>query len=114
MQKTIRLVVSVLLTAAVTGCAAIPDHAPGKQLINLVPSLIGQDSSLLVKPLGQPHNEVWVNDTKYVTWRHLQLVGECRLSTANKGRKIVGVHWSGPLAGCHYLEAKIKELHLNN
>ena len=114
MQNTIRSLVSVLLTASVTGCVAVPDHAPGKQLINLVPSLIGKDSSLLVESLGQPHDEIWVNDTKHVTWRHLQLIGECRLSTANKGGKIVGVHWSGPLTGCHYLESKIKELHLNN
>lgn len=114
MQNTNRLLVSVLLTASVTGCAAIPDHAPGKQLINLVPSLIGKDSSLLVESLGQPNDEVWVNDTKHVTWHHPQLVGECRLSTANKGGKIVGVRWSGPLLGCHYLEAQIKKLHLNN
>ena len=114
MQRRIRLLVSVLLTASVTGCVAIPDYAPGKQLINLVPSLIGKDSSLLVESLSQPHDEVWVNDTKHMTWRHLQLVGECRLSIANKGEKIVSVHWSGPLTGCHYLEAKIKELHLNN
>ena len=115
MQNTIRLLVSVLLTASVTGCVAIPDHAPGKQLIHLVPSLIGNDSSALVESLGQPHDEVWVNDTKHVTWRYLQLfLGECRLSTANKGGKVVGVHWSGPLTGCHYLESKIKKLNLNN
>ena len=69
MQRRIRLLVSVLLTASVTGCVAIPDYAPGKQLINLVPSLIGKDSSLLVESLSQPHDEVWVNDTKHVTWR---------------------------------------------
>lgn len=115
MQNTIRLLVSVLLTASVTGCVAIPDHAPGKQLIHLVPSLIGKDSGALVESLGQPHDEVWVNDTKHVTWRYLQLfLGECRLSTANKGDKVVGVHWSGPLTGCHYLESKIKKLSLNN
>ena len=114
MQNRIRLLVSVLLTASVTSCVAIPDYAPGKQLINLVPTLIGKDSSLLVESLGQPHDEVWVNDTKHVTWRRLQLIGECQLSIANKGGKIVSVHWSGPLTGCHYLEAKIKELNLNN
>ena len=114
MQNTIGLLVSVLLTTSAAGCVAIPDYAPGKQLINLVPSLIGKDSSLLVESLGQPHDEVWVNDTTHVTWHYLQLVGKCQLSTANKGRKIVGVHWSGPLTSCHYLEAKIKELHLNN
>ena len=114
MQNTIRLLVSVLLMESVTGCIAIPDHAPGKQLINLVPSLIGKDSGDLAESLGQPYDAVWVNDTKHLTWHYPQLVGECRLSTANKGEKIVGVHWSGPLTGCHYLEAKIKELHLNN
>ena len=114
MHDRIRLLVSVLLTAFVTGCVAIPDYAPGKQLINLVPSLIGKDSSLLFESLGQPHDEVWVNDTKHVTWRRLQLVGECQLSITNKGGQIVSVHWSRPLTGCHYLEAKIKELHLNN
>lgn len=115
MQNTIRSLVSVLLTASVTGCVAIPDHAPGKQLINLVPSLIGKDSSLLVESLGQPHDAVWVNDTKHVTWRYPQpFLGECRLSTANKGGKVVSVRWSGPLTGCHYLESKVKELHLNN
>ena len=114
MQNIIRFLVSVLLTASVTGCVAIPDHAPGKQLINLVPSLIGKDSGALVESLGQPHDAVWVNDTKHLTWHYLQLVGECRLSTVNKGGKIVGVHWSGLLTGCHYLEAKIKDLHLNN
>ena len=114
MQNTIRLLVSVLLMESVTGCIAIPDHAPGKQLINLVPSLIGKDSGDLAESLGQPYDAVWVNDTKHLVWHYPQLVGECRLSTANKGEKIVGVHWSGPLTGCHYLEAKIKELHLNN
>ena len=114
MQGRIRLLGSVLLTVSVTGCVAIPDYAPGKQLINLVPSLIGKDSSLLVESLGQPHDEVWVNDTKQLTWHYLQLVGKCRLSTANKGGEIVGVHWSGPLTSCHYLEAKFKKLNLNN
>ena len=67
MQNRIRLLVSVLLTASVIGCVAIPDHAPGKKLINLVPSLIGKDSSLRVESLGRPHDEVWVNDAKHVT-----------------------------------------------
>ena len=114
MQNTIGLLSAVFLTTSVTGCVAIPDHAPGKQLINLVPSLIGKDTSILVESLGQPHDEVWVNDTKQVTWHYLQLVGKCLLSTANKGGKIVGVHWSGPLTSCHYLKAKIKKLNLNN
>ncbi|MDC3279122.1 hypothetical protein OAU68_02380 [Litorivicinus sp.] len=53
--------------------------------------------------------------SSYVTWRYLQLfLGECRLSTATKGGKVIGVHWSGPLTGCHYLESKIKRLNLNN
>jgi len=115
MQDITRSLVIALLAVSVTGCVAIPDHAPGKQLIHLVPSLIGNYSSALVESLGQPHDEVWVNDTKHVTWRYLQLfLGECRLSTANKGGKFVGVHWSGPLTGCHYLESKIKKLSLNN
>jgi hypothetical protein len=115
MQRRIRLLVSVLLTASVTGCVAIPDHASGKQLVNRVPSLIGKDSGALGESLGQPHDAVWVNDTKHLTWRYLQLfLGECRLSTANKSGIVVSVHWSGPLTGCHYLESKIKELHLNN
>ncbi len=66
MQNTIRTLVSVLLTASVTGCVAIPDHASGKQLINLVPSLIGKDSGALVESLDQPRDAVWVNDTKHV------------------------------------------------
>ena len=66
MQNTIRSLVSVLLMASVTGCVAIPDHAPGKQLINLVPSLIGKDSGALVESLDQPRDAVWVNDTKHV------------------------------------------------
>jgi len=115
MQNIIRSLVSVLLTASATGCVAIPDHAPGKQLIHLVPSLIGKDSGALVESLGQPHDAVWVNDTRHVTWRYPQLfLGECRLSTANKSGKVVGVRWSGPLTGCHYLESKIKKLSLNN
>jgi hypothetical protein len=115
MQNIIRLLVSALIAVSVTGCVAVPNHAPGKQLLNLVPSLIGKDSSALVESLGLPHDEVWVNDTKHVTWRYLQLfLGECRLSTANKGGKVIGVHWSGPLTGCHYLESKIKRLNLNN
>jgi len=115
MQDITRSLVIALLAVSVTGCVAIPNHAPGKQLMNLVPSLIGKDSSALVNSLGQPHDEVWVNDTKHVTWRYLQLfLGECRLSTANKGGKVVGVHWSGPLTGCHYLESKIKRLSLDN
>ena len=103
---------SVLLTASVTGCAAIPDHAPGKQLIHLVPSLIGKDSGALAESLGQPHDAVWINDTKHMTWHYLQLIGECTDSQQgpeHRRRALVGTP-----EGCHYLEAKIKELYLKN
>ena len=114
MTKTLRTLIGAIFLASITGCVGIPDHAPGKQLMTLVPSLVGKDSSALYESLGKPHDEIWVNDTKHVTWRYLQLfLGECRLSTANKDGKVVGVHWSGPLTGCHYLESKIKTLSLN-
>ena len=114
MKQKVRTIIGVIFLASITGCVGIPNHAPGKQLIDLVPSLIGKDSVALAESLGEPHDEIWVNDTKHVTWRFLELfLGECRLSTANKDGKVVGVHWSGPLTGCHYLESKIKTLSLN-